>query len=605
MTSTSNATRSNCPVHQADTKERVHSARESSEPIVNGEFAPRHPRIATIVVTWNRRDSLFRALAAHASQHADLARVDMIVVDNASTDGTYASILECYRVDGVIENHGHDLDFDFRVCFSRSAEAEQHPHPSTRSTMSGSPRPHPFRSLTVLRNLENRGGTGGYNAGMAFVRDVLDKDPTDPVDFVWLLDDDAFVDVDTLSLQLAAMETDPRIGMVGARSVDPDDGVTTLESTVYFDWKTGHLMDDAPLGHPYHETHRKFLAAVGSARRGSNYSGLVDCDVCAAASLLARVSVLREIGLWNPRYFIYEDDADWCLRARRAGYRVVACMDAKIFHRTWHARLSPRLNCVRMFYVSRNRLWTMLDVMDEPHRSLATRDWHRTLLRFSLDAAWHRRATHSRLLLSALADSLRGKGGRCPVVIPPEQSIDSALRAVGALRLHARVAILCDRPLFADFAADMRSQLRLQLQPGEHEPRWIELARNDVSVPPPTCERVLYSSRLRSKLRRQLNGLTAIIVFDSAGDFPILSSCPTIHIDGPTRLAQVEDDALRARLCFTLQWFAVALRAWWSRLALASRERTRGDGFQGCSTTKQAGSPSVSTASSGSARAAH
>lgn len=517
----------------------------------------RQPRVATIVVTWNRKESLLRALAAHASQHADLARIDMIVVDNSSTDGTLDAVAAAYKVDRIVGNHGRDLGFDFR---ETSHEVRAH-------------LTHSFRSFTIVRNIENRGGTGGFNAGMAFARDVLDADANDPVEFVWLLDDDAFVDTDTLRQQLAGMDTDPKIAMVGARSVDPDDRVTTLESTVYFDWQTGHLMDDAPPSHPYHESHRRFLRQVGSTRRGSGYAGLIDCDVCAAASLLARMNVLREIGLWNPRYFIYEDDADWCLRARHAGYRVVACMDAKVFHRTWHARLSPRLNCIRMHYVSRNRLWTIGETMDEPHRSRAVRDWHRTVLRYAIDAAWHRRATHARLLRRALDDALRGAGGKCPISIPPELSIADALRQVGAFKVGAKVAILCDRPLFAEFAAGMRSELRATLLAGEHEPTWIELARNDLPLPPVTCRRVLYSKKLRSKLRRQLGGLTALIVFDGAGDFPLLSSCPTVHIDGPWRVAQVEQDPLGARIAFTFAWLRTAIRAWWSRRAAEPSKR--------------------------------
>lgn len=537
----------------------------------------RSPRVATIIVTWNRRESLLRALAAHVSQHTNLSQIDMIVVDNASTDDTLPSILNTYLVDRIIENHGTDLNFDFRPCPPGCAPKD----PASPDGSRPAPQPHPFRSFTILRNLKNHGGAGGFNAGLAFARDVLDTDPTDPIDFVYLLDDDAFVDTDTLSLQLAAIASDPRIAIVGARSVDPTDRSTTLESTVYFDWRTGHLMDDAPAHHPLYNSHQKFLAQVGSTRRGRNYSGLVDCDVVAACSLLARTSILRTIGLWNPRYFIYEDDADWCLRARHAGFRVVACMDARIFHRTWHARLSPRLNCVRMFYVSRNRPWTMLRVMHEPHRSDATRQWHMTLLRFALDAAWHRRATHARLLLRALSDSLQNIGGQCPVPFPTEVSIADALRAAGAFQPGARIAILCDRPRFADFAADMRLQLRAQLQPSEHEPHWIEVARNDLPLPPPTCERILYSNRLRSKLRRQPMRLSAFIVFDSAGDLPLLASCPTIHIDGSTRTAFVEQDSLADRIRLTLRWLLVGIHAWWSRHAPSSLETGQAESFQG------------------------
>ena len=91
------------------------------------------PRIVAVVVTWNRRDLLQESLAAVAGQ--TLAPAQIVVVDNASTDGT------------------------------RELLRSEYP------------------DLEVLRLETNTGGAGGFAAG---IERALTFDP----ELVWLLDDD-------------------------------------------------------------------------------------------------------------------------------------------------------------------------------------------------------------------------------------------------------------------------------------------------------------------------------------------------------------------------------------------------------------------------------
>jgi GT2 family glycosyltransferase len=39
------------------------------------------------------------------------------------------------------------------------------------------------------------------------------------------------------------------------------------------------------------------------------------------------------VGLLDERYFIYAEDADWCLRARAAGYKLLFVPTARLWHR--------------------------------------------------------------------------------------------------------------------------------------------------------------------------------------------------------------------------------------------------------------------------------
>jgi GT2 family glycosyltransferase len=62
------------------------------------------------------------------------------------------------------------------------------------------------------------------------------------------------------------------------------------------------------------------------------YDTLRDVDYVIGAALAVKREVLDEIGLLDEGYFLFFEDADWCLRARRAGYRVVYVPEATAVH---------------------------------------------------------------------------------------------------------------------------------------------------------------------------------------------------------------------------------------------------------------------------------
>ncbi|MDQ3870685.1 MAG: glycosyltransferase family 2 protein [Chloroflexota bacterium] len=50
--------------------------------------------------------------------------------------------------------------------------------------------------------------------------------------------------------------------------------------------------------------------------------GIAECDWADGAALLIRREVLEKVGVFDERLFIYFEETDLCLRARRAGWRV-------------------------------------------------------------------------------------------------------------------------------------------------------------------------------------------------------------------------------------------------------------------------------------------
>src|SRR5262249_40965382 len=183
--------------------------------------------------------------------------------------------------------------------------------------------------------------------------------------------DDAEFPPDALRRLVEAAEADETIGLVGSRTVDIGDRQTTIESTIYFDFRRGRMGDEPPPGNPKREEHQRWIASLGAGAgpKGRHaYTGLRDVDVVSACSLLARWSAVRKVGFWDYRYFIYCDDADWCLRFAKAGFRVVCNLDAVVYHTPWHLKLTP----ARIYYSQRNVVWLMQKIIPRGRLRWAT-----------------------------------------------------------------------------------------------------------------------------------------------------------------------------------------------------------------------------------------
>ncbi len=55
-------------------------------------------------------------------------------------------------------------------------------------------------------------------------------------------------------------------------------------------------------------------------------------DYLSGSCLLVDKKVFKKVGLFNEKYFLYFEDVDFCLRAKKAGFRMGVVADAIIFH---------------------------------------------------------------------------------------------------------------------------------------------------------------------------------------------------------------------------------------------------------------------------------
>jgi len=175
---------------------------------------------------------------------------------------------------------------------------------------------------------DNLGGAGGFHAGVRAAYDA-------GWDRVWLVDDDVVPAPGCLEALLAVDED----CLLAVR--EDLAGALVEKAAVDFDLRT-------PLAI------RPKRAAVDTVYRDrASMPALVEVQNVAFEGFMARRSVVEEIGFPDPAFFIFYDDAEYAVRARRAGHRIMAVRDA-VLVRQLDFNQQHDLSGWKGFYMYRN-----------------------------------------------------------------------------------------------------------------------------------------------------------------------------------------------------------------------------------------------------------
>lgn len=92
---------------------------------------------------------------------------------------------------------------------------------------------------------------------------------------------------------------------------------------------------------------------------GENYAAWVDnppfeVDYVPGSAMFVPRKVWEKVGLFDEDYFLYYEETDWCVRAHRAGFKILAVPGAVIWHEVeaQGSRTSPAVT----YYMTRNAL---------------------------------------------------------------------------------------------------------------------------------------------------------------------------------------------------------------------------------------------------------
>jgi len=265
------------------------------------------PNILVIIVTWNKKDYVLNLLDSLYDLDYPREALDIMVVDNASEDGTITAIRER------------------------------------------------FPTVRLLENDENLGGTGGFNTGLRWAFEQEEG----RYDYLWLLDNDVVVHRRALSALVELLETMPDAAIAGSTIMQLDYPWRINEMGAYVDRRNAYLylnrhMEEIPQWKGVSIAALLANEQVDLSRLLMHCPTHLDVDYVAAASLLIRTSIAKQAGLWMD-FFIHYDDVEWCLRIGKMGHRVLVSARSLI----WHLSAAAKVPTWVLYYDNRNALYLL------------------------------------------------------------------------------------------------------------------------------------------------------------------------------------------------------------------------------------------------------
>ncbi|MCA8943496.1 MAG: glycosyltransferase family 2 protein [Planctomycetes bacterium] len=225
------------------------------------------PVLSVVVLSWNTKELTLACLGALRADPTRQLR-EIIVIDNASHDGSADAIAEAYP------------------------------------------------EVVLVRNEENRGYSGGNNQG---VRIAEGK-------FVCLLNSDTEVRPGALDQLVEFLEQHPGYGAVGPRLVSPDGSIQTacmrfpgLLTAIVFDTIWGKF----PPGKWIQD--RYFM-------RGFDHRSSRDVDQPPGACLVMHRAEYEQVGGLDEELWLFFNDVDLCRRLWRSGRRIRYFAEAEVMH---------------------------------------------------------------------------------------------------------------------------------------------------------------------------------------------------------------------------------------------------------------------------------
>lgn len=227
------------------------------------------PDLSVIIVSYNTRQLLDDCLASLQQAEVPPGGVELIVVDNASSDGSVEMVRTRYA------------------------------------------------NVRLLVNAQNVGFAVANNQG---ARESNGR-------YLLFLNSDTYVSPHSLVRPLQYLQENPHVGALTVRLIypngqrDPDNhrGFPTPWNAFCHFSGLGRLFPRAPRFNGYYQSY-------------ADFSQTHAVDVIAGSYLMMPATVFRHIGGWDETYFFYGEDIDLCYRVRQTGAVIIYYPHDQVLH---------------------------------------------------------------------------------------------------------------------------------------------------------------------------------------------------------------------------------------------------------------------------------
>ena len=256
------------------------------------------PKIAVVVLNWNRKKDTLECLKSLDQIKAKTFHLDVVVVDNGSTDGSVTAIKN-YKVKNF-KKHLVELG-------------------------------------------QNLGFAGGNNAGVSYALSLNS-------DFVMVLNNDTIIDASCITALLTGAKRHPKAAILSPKIYFAH-GFEFHKKRYKSDelgkviWYAGGQMDwNNVYGSNY---------GVDEVDKGQ-FNEERKIDFATGACFLARTEALKKTGLFDERYYLYLEDAELSQRVKAKGFEIWYIPGGVIWHKV--SQSSGVGSDLNDYYITRNRL---------------------------------------------------------------------------------------------------------------------------------------------------------------------------------------------------------------------------------------------------------
>lgn len=166
-----------------------------------------------------------------------------------------------------------------------------------------------FPTVRLVESDRNLFFAGGANVGVQLALE-------EGADYVLVMNNDTETAPSAVEALVAAAREHPRAAFLGPM-IYYHDAPTTI-------WSFG--------GRVSYWTGAIHHVGIREADTGQ-YADVLEVDYVTGCAMMGSLQAIRSIGLMDEGYHMYNEDTDWCARATKLGYSVLAVPGAKVWHK--------------------------------------------------------------------------------------------------------------------------------------------------------------------------------------------------------------------------------------------------------------------------------